>query len=187
MKKYVRFEELGKLKKAQKETLRKLWKPVKYELIFVPFLKDIDKEIYDNIIYVIQDIIVCNKKNGTKYCDISSYRGDISACSEIIFKALPLEDLKFLLEVRDNICEGRISSNKKLDIDCSVPVYYINKNNCLPLLDVSIMIEILYEKCCKKDFLLELNKEEKICVIDGITQYSDSLCDSLWGVLKSLL
>lgn len=182
MKKYVSSEEINKLNKLQKENLRKLWEPVKYQLVIVPVCKNIENKFYEHKIYVIQDIIVCDKKN-RRYCQISSYKGNICTCGEIIFKAFPLEYVKMPHKSGDVLFE----SNKELDGDGLIPIYYIDKKDCLPLLDISIMIEILCESKCKKDFLLKHNKEEEICVIDNTTQYSDSLCESLWEMLKSML
>jgi len=61
MKKYVSSEEINKLNKLQKENLRKLWEPVKYQLVIVPVCKNIENKFYEHKIYVIQDIIVCDR------------------------------------------------------------------------------------------------------------------------------
>lgn len=182
MNKYVSIEEINKLDKQQKENHRTLWNPAKYELIIVPVCKDIEQQIYEHRVYVIQDIIVCDKKN-KQYCEISNYQGDISNCGEIIFKTFPVECVR-LLDDSDDTC---LEFNKKIEADGVVPIQYISKKDCLPLLDISLMIELLCDNKCKSDFSLKYSKEGGVCVLDDNTQYSDSLCASLWEMLKSVL
>lgn len=182
MKKYVAMEDLNNISESQKGLLRQLWKPKKYDLITVPVCKDVENDLYDFDVYIIQDIefhqINDDKRNTASIFPVDSYE-----YHEILFKAIPLNQNSLSYDLEDSL----IDNSDEAEENDVVPIFLISKNDCLPLLDITGLIEILYQGKFKSEFLLKLTTNKEMISIDGIDFRSDSLIDSLWEAIKTLL
>lgn len=183
MKKIIVLDELNGLTESQKKSLQMLWRPKKYDMIVVLVCTDVENDTYDYDLYVIQEILVKPINEDRKY---TVSRNPVHAYDyyEMFFKGIPLKRSERKYEFEDVDFEEAIDVNV-----IEENTVLINRKDSLPLLDITKMIEILYEKQCKAEMILELIPDKKLCRVgvDGNYFESGCLCDSLWEALKKAL
>lgn len=177
LKKHVSLEELNQLSESQKDALRDLWKPEKNELLIVPMCKDVENDIYDYDIYVLQDIRVNQINNDKRYDFADDFVQSYDYC-EIIIKAVPIQQTGQAYETEAGFFNDLEEINDS-------PFYEINKSDCLPWLDISKMVEILYEHKYRIEVLLDSDVQS--CYVDEQEFEGDTLCDALWEAVKKML
>lgn len=188
MKKIVGIDELNELTESQKDALRMLWKPEKYNIVVVPVCFDVENEIYDYEVYIIKDIMV-NSINDDKKHTVSKSPVHSYDYYEMFFKVIPLRQSENRYVVEDDYLEEMTRDIDEVEDEVEENIILINREDCIPLLDISMMLEILYQENCKFGMRLELIPNDKLCSIevDGKCFESSCLCDLLWEVIKKVL
>lgn len=188
MKKTINVEKLNALTEGQKNKLRMFWQPEKFDVITVPVCIDVDNDVYNYDIYVIKNILV-NTINQDKKYRVSRYPVSSYDYHEVLFDVVPLQQTKIPYEIEELFDEDLLEESAECENGPEKDVIFINKKDCLPVLGVSKMMDILYQEKCKAEMFAQLNKDKEWCRlgIDGFDYDSDCLCDSLWEALKSLL
>lgn len=181
----------GKVKcidRRAKNKLRMFWQSEKFDVITVPVCIDADNDVYNYDIYVIKNILVKPINQDKKY-RVSRYPVSSYNYHEVLFDVVPLQQIKIPYEIEELFDEDLLEESAECENGPEKDVIFINKKDCLPVLDVSKMMDILYQEKCKAEMFAQLNKDKEWCRlgIDGFDYDSDCLCDSLWEALKSLL
>jgi hypothetical protein len=65
--------------------------------------------------------------------------------------------------------------------------YHHDKDECLPLLDIGQMIELLLDKCGKNLNIYQCKNFNTITVTTFKEYFAQELCDSLWEAVKEVL
>ncbi len=191
MKQRITIDNLLELSPSQKDRLNSIWIPDVYDLAAAYICRDAENEIYDIIEFVIGDIIL-QEAYGRKFVNItlrnikSMYDDDNTADDE----ELPNEEAEYELQ--------------NLDIDLeNVHMDFVNKNDCLPLLNIGQMMKILKEQGYGSgSFYIDINSNNDInsdnqnCGLGReITQFLSygrdfegiEICDALWDAVKAVL
>lgn len=186
MKQYITIENLKELTEYQRDRLNELWTPRKYDLAAAFLCKDAENNEYDIFEFVIGHVSIGETRSGyymtlmnleaLRYWGAETNTGrEENAEEEIDMEEYNEEDFIFEYERPD--------------------VY--SKADCLPLLSIGQMIEIL-NKCGygNGSFYINLQKETDGCGIGrNIEEYADfgtdyngkELCDVLWEAVKEVL
>jgi hypothetical protein len=206
MKLRITQEELNDLTFEQKQNLCDLWIPHLYDVSIATVCVDAAEEKFDQITYVIggikllkhHDILLTDLKfmqdEQTKIQEEESYSSNIASD-----RIDGIEDLAESTEVEEILDETELdfTFDEDFSFDFQRPESY-SKQDCLPLLDIGQMIDILqrnnfgqgefYLYAAIEDSAIDLGKSDF-----SIGDLSDSddknleLCDILWESVKALL
>jgi hypothetical protein len=177
MKKCLSPNALLELSEMQKSSLRDLWQPNKYDLAAEIVWKDVENNICDAVVVMVLDARA--SVTHTQYCEVVLkvfYLGSPPQYECLDSKADD-EESDSDEEVYDDPTES--------DSEETSEGHYLNKENCLPLLNIGQMIEILGRQNAEMN--INLNPEEAICYMDGREFSGEELCDALWEAVKTLL
>ncbi|TYQ15593.1 UNVERIFIED_CONTAM: hypothetical protein Cloal_2064 [Acetivibrio alkalicellulosi] len=188
MKNHIAKEDVSKLNESQKLRLNELWLPQKYDVAVAYICKDAEEEEYDEIEFVIGDIRVLNNR-------------------------LRVYDLRYLPDTADKCCEGDDELDEEIEVNDDEELFEdvmeeefdfsyqrpvdFSKIDCVPLLSIGQMIEILAKNSSKSvDFYMLVDSGE-IGFEAGSNNYnlsgfgsdfdSPQLCDVLWECIKKIL
>jgi hypothetical protein len=185
MKQHITVEELMELTPYQRDRLNDLWIPRKYDLAAAFICKDAGNNEYDIFEYVIGHVSIEKLRSGynVTLINIESIRSLAAAQEETDDEPLN-EDL-----VEDDFIE------EDFCFEYERPDLY-SKNDCLPLLNVGQMLEIL-KKCGYGNgkFYVSIDNEGKNGIGQQITEYEsygmdyedEELCNVLWSAVKEAL
>ncbi|WP_010249755.1 hypothetical protein [Acetivibrio cellulolyticus] len=202
MKRNITKEDLASLNEGQKMSLRDLWLPEKYDLAVAYICTNAETEEYDEIEYVVGDIIL--NRNRITLIDIRRPKNeDNDEISE--------DDNNGNCNCMQNVDDdqnsnfedddGEYSDDEEFEDDDFEFAYEqpttFSKEDCLPLLSITQMIEIFDRRGFKDtNFYLTASVDEKGCEIGNNTapleDYGNNfepaeLCDVLWDNIKLLL
>ena len=179
-------DDLLELNETQKGSLRVLWQPCKYDLALEIIWRDVENDLFEGVVLMVMDVAAIPYH--TRYC-------------EVVLKVLYLEeppqyeypeneawtasDEISIQSGATGIADREGSEPEKGNSDAPSAARYLSKKNCLPLLDIGQMIEILGKHKAKLN--INLTPEEAICYMDGKEFDGDELCDTLWEAVKTLL
>ena len=171
MKRRITVEDIQALKAKQKENLRKIWKPVKYDIAVATVCTDVENDTWSDIEFTVGEI----KMSSAGRC--------------LLF------DLRYL----ENLYQMD-STTEESEEDTAFDAYIsFNCDDCLPLLDVGQMIEILkYVNLNKYHFYMiagdgtygcELGNYNSMMKGDILKNGYDQaeFIDLMWGIIKSIL
>jgi hypothetical protein len=193
MKKCLSPNELLELSEAQKNALRNFWQPCKYDLAIELVWKDVENDICDGVVIMVADARAI--ANPHRYC-------------ELILKVwypdgLPdYECLDNRSGEEENESEngdggeddygdpGETSETGENELvnaiqDGAFEDHFLDKENCLPLLTIGQMMEILNQH--KGAPNISFTPDEVICYVNGEEYSGEELADVLWEALKTLL
>lgn len=183
MKQHITLEDLKELTEYQRDRLNDLWTPKRYDLAAGFLCKDAETNEYDIFEFVIGHVNIGETRSGyyMTLMNLEALRtwgneedaGETE--EEVDMEEYNEEDFIFEYERPD--------------------VY--SKGDCLPLLNIGQMLEIL-QKCeyGKGSFYVSLRKDTNGCAVGrDIEQYIDfgtdyngeELCDVLWAAVKEAL
>ncbi|MGI6085287.1 MAG: hypothetical protein ACOYIF_07545 [Acetivibrionales bacterium] len=175
MKHNITVEDLNSLTFSQKQTLNSFWLPEKYDRAVASVCTDVENDVYESLEFVIGDIIL---SHGTT----------------ITIKRLRMADEIVISE--EPPAEGEESSEEAF-YDCSFdPGDYFLKENCMPLLNIGQLIELIRKTKAGHDgFSLDIppvngfEAERGYCISDrfGEVDRADELVDLLFKILKEQL
>ena len=212
MKQYITPEDLSNLSESQKMNLRDMWMPAVNTIACARICKDVINEEYESIVFVVGEIIVYE---GSRNLILRRLRlvDDIIAEDELI--ADESDEQHILNEPTgssNDITEEFYENSDTTDIDTDTdndsygddefefeygePEQYFSREDCLPLLSIGEMIEMLGGlKFGQDGFTVSIPSSKKLIGEQGytVTNYveleyeEDELCDALWSVLKEFL
>ncbi|MDD4295683.1 MAG: hypothetical protein PHC69_01860 [Ruminiclostridium sp.] len=212
MKQYITPKDLSELSESQKMNLRDMWMPAVNTIVCASICKDVINEEYEDIVFVIGEIIV---HEGSTNLILRRLR----LVEDVIFEDELVEDESGDRDVEEEIYsspddiaevsdeDGDLSFNGTGDSDVedsygddefefSEPEQYFSREDCLPLLSIGEMIELLGGlKFGQDGFTVSIPSSKRLIGEQGYTvtnsvelEYEeDELCDALWGVLKEFL
>ncbi len=196
MKLRITDKDLAELTIEQKQNLCDLWLPQAYDVAVANVCVDAAEEKYNQITFVIGGL------NITKHNDIILY--DMKFLPDNLFTVTEnSEDNESCaansVEDSEDTLNDDFSEDFSIDEDFNFEIQRpesFNKQDCLPLLDIGQMIDILERKNFGEcEFSLSVAFDDKTFDIGKNTSISDmyssdnncELCDILWLSLKALL
>ena len=171
MKRRITVEDIQSLKPTQKENLRKIWKPVKYDIAVATVCTDAENEVWSDIEFTVGEI----KMFPSGRC--------------LLYDLRYLENLNQLDKSTDDT-DDDISFDAFISFNC---------NDCLPLLDIGQMIEILkFVNLNKYHFYMIAGDGTYGCELGNFNSamkgtilhdgYDEAeFIDLMWGIIKSIL
>lgn len=185
MKQHIAPEDLFALSESQKLNLRDMWMPEVNTIACASICRDVINEEFETIVFMIGQIII---NEGSR---------------NLILRKMSLpEDIAFEDELSEqDIEENRTESSDENDdnefeLEYAEPDQYFSREDCLPLLSIGCMIEILNGlKYGQDGFTITIPPLRKLLGDKGYAvtnkvelQYEEEeLCDALWSALKEFL
>jgi len=207
MKQRITVEDLKSLTPDQKQTLNSLWKPGKFDHAVASICKDIINEEYEDYEFVIGNIEIYNGYRFLLY-DIAHMSNENPDDSELTDETSQNNDESYsndkdsyedAYENEDEYDKDHeeIAEDFDQDQDFSYcrPSSFI-KDECLPLLTIGQMIEILSRTTPSLgQFYLFAESGDIFCEIGdkahsneyGFDLENNELCDVLWELVKNTL
>lgn len=198
MKRNITKEDLATLSDSQKISLRELWLPEKYDLAVAYICTNAETEEYDEIEYVVGNLLLHH--NHITLIDIrrpKDEKEDETAddCGENCLKNSAFNNDNQESDSEEEFDED--FSDEDFEFAYEQPTTF-SKEDCLPLLSITQMIEILARRNFKDtNFYLTASFDDKACEIgntnSALEDYGNShdesaeLCDVLWEIIKQLL
>lgn len=196
MKKHITAKDIAQLSESQKQNLNQLWLPEKYDTALAYICKNAETEEFDEIEFVVGKVLVYH--NHIILYDIKhqNLEGNLEDQDEMESETLHEEQSE-----ETNSEESSYDESEEIDEDIEdVDFGYerpttFSKEDCIPLLNIGQMIEILersgYKNC---EFSLFVTDGETGCDM-GTSSLNSSgndynpaeLCDSLWDCIKKLI
>ncbi|KNY27006.1 hypothetical protein [Pseudobacteroides cellulosolvens] len=194
MKQKITVEDLNSLTPEQKQNLNSLWKPNKFDHAVASICKNIVNEEYEDYEFVIGNIEIYNGYRILLY-DIANICNEDQDNSE--------SDEETCQNVDEDVDDNYDNDQKEIEEDYDQdqdfsfcrPSSFI-KDECLPLLTIGHMIEILGRTTPSHgQFYLFAESGDIFCEIGnrahsndyGFDLESNELCDVLWGLVKNAL
>jgi len=184
MKQHITVENLMELTEYQRDRLNDLWTPQRYDLAAGFLIKDAENNEYDIFEFVIGHLKIGETRSGyyMTLMNLEALRGWAN-------QGDAEEEEEEEVDTEEYNEEDFIFEYERPDV--------YSKGDCMPLLNIGQMLEIL-NKCGygKGDFYINFRKETSSCgvgrdieqYIDFGTDYSsEELCDALWAAVKEVL
>jgi len=198
MKLRITREDLSQLTEEQKQNLNDLWIPEVYDVAVAKICKDAEKEIYEDVVFVIGGIQLSKHGNVTVY-DIRFIDQFLAKPDEENADAVPEEEAEQCCSDDEEECiedEDCIEEEEEFIFDMSLPTSYM-KEDCVPLLNIGQMIDILRRRNYGEgdffitatigDYTCDMGKNDTSVASLDSGYESAELCDVLWESVKALL
>ncbi|NLP13436.1 MAG: hypothetical protein GX383_02915 [Clostridium sp.] len=197
MKNRITKEDIAQLTDAQKKRLNELWLPEKYDVALANICINAETEEYAQIEFVIGDIVLYNTRivvydllflNDAKNSEDESHDDS--------------DDTYEPDDVESDFSDDEYDSEYDLEDDEDFEFSFMrsanySKEDCIPLLNIGQMIQILSNNSSKSfDFFLLVDSGEfgvqlgsQLYNLSGYGSDFDSkeLCDVLWECVKKIL
>jgi hypothetical protein len=181
MKQHITIENLLELTEYQRDRLNDLWIPQRHDTAVGFLCKDAENNEYDIFEFVIGHVII--RETGAGY-------------SMTLINLEALRELKKQEEAPEEEVDTEEFFEEDFVFEYQRPDIY-SKGDCLPLLNIGQMLEIL-SKCGygNGNFYVNFKKDNKECEVGrdidryldlGIDYNGEELCDILWTALKEAL
>jgi hypothetical protein len=200
MKQHLSSEDVTKITDSQKQHLRELWQPEKNDMAFASVCKDVINETFDIIPFVIGSIRIYDRHED-EIIEVEKILR-MTTRPSVTLQRLRLIDDKFY-ENKEHLFSDNVEINDEADEDSNdinfeyeEPEDFFALSDCLPLLNIGQMIEIL-------NFLNTNQGGYSISVPDTRYEYgeqkygihnliydeheNEELADLLWEVIIELL
>jgi hypothetical protein len=215
MKQRITIDDLNELSEDKKSAIRSLWTPQKYDVAFTPICVNAETDEFEKFEFVVGDIVLEGYKNGEIFSVVEN--------PEMEFEKMQVR-LKPMMPNNSDTEVGQY--DEKEDSDKSEQIEKIEKeksftddeldeiieefdylqdidsvllNDCLPLLTIGQLIEILRKvksgiegfqiTVPQSEEVLKYSENDKFTVCcEGLDKYENiDLCDALWILIKDLL
>ncbi len=185
MKQHVTVDDLNKLTTDQTDKLRFLWIPKKYDLVSTRICVDAENDTYENIEFVVGNVEVF--ENTVELQDICSMN----------FADEPAPDTDTDIDEEESDSDeddAILDSELAYDLENARPSIY-NLGECLPLLSIGNMLEILINsRYDLNNIEVDITEDEYIfnSIAKKYNDYdedikSEELCDVLWHEVCEIL
>lgn len=188
MKQYVTPEQLLALSNTQRANLMDLWLPQVNTLAMARICKDVINDEYDNIVFVIGEVIVTEGRNDLI---LRRYR----LLDESFFEENSTEEISG--EANDDAENGGLPDDEEeFEPVYTEPEQYFNKADCLPLPGIGQLIEWLRHLRYGQDGFdisippvrkLPGDKDFVVMNRNELEYEEEELCDALWNALVECL
>ena len=178
MKQYISPDDLLKLNSSQILNLRDMWIPKPNTMAMARICRDVINDEYDTVVFVIGEVIVQEHN------------------ANLVLRRFKLMD-EFVIdqevELQDEIQENR---DEELPFEPLEPDQYFSKDDCLPVLSIGEMIEILSRLKYGQDgftvFVPPVRRfvGDRGCRVVNVNELEfeeEELCDALWNALVEYL
>lgn len=178
MKQYITPEQLLALSNTQRVNLLDMWLPQVNTLAMARICKDVINDEYENIVFVIGEVLVTE---GSTDLVLRRYR--------LLDEIIPEDDQELI----DNEEE---TEPEDIEPEYIEPEQYFNKEDCLPLLSIGQLIELLgYIRYGQDGFNISIPPAKRVlgdrdyCVTNRneLEYEEEELCDALWNALVECL
>ena len=188
MKQHLTIEDLEELSDEEKVRLRELWQPAQYDLAAGYYCTDVVNDQYQVVDFVVGNIEVVT--NHHQYYHL--YLTDIR------FKKVEPDEQSEPEGLEEQVAEEEpeddfFAVETEPDFDCEVtqPHTY-EKSQCLPLLSIGQMIEILRKQDYGiQEFFLTIASNDTLSYLGRYPNSpefeNEEICDLLWEAVKSVL
>lgn len=185
MKQHITAEDLLKLNSSQMLNLRDMWMPEPNTMAMARICKDVINDEYDTIVFVIGEVIVL--EDSTRLVLRRLKLVDDNIADDI--------DIDQDMELPDELPEED-DDDEEIFFEYSEPGQYFSKDDCLPILNIGQMIEILNRvKFGQDGFSIFIPPARRFAgdsgprVINGeeMEFEEEELCDALWNALVQFL
>lgn len=180
MKQYVTPDQILALNGTQRANLMDLWLPEVNTLAMARICKDVINDEYDNIVFVIGEIIVTEGRNSLV---LRRYR----LVDETLFASEPVENEEEIEPAEDD---------EEFEPQYSEPEQYFNKADCFPLPGIGQLIEWLgHTRYGQDGFDISIpavrklpgDKDFTVMNKNELEYEEEELCDALWNALVECL
>lgn len=193
MKQYVTPEQLLALSNTQRANLMDLWLPQVNTLAMARICKDVINDEYDNIVFVIGEVIVTEGRNNLilrryRLIDESFFEEDNA--EENVEKEISEEE-------NGEEENGEMPEDEEeFEPEYAEPEQYFNKADCLPLPGIGQLIEWLRRLRYGQDGFdisippvrkLPGDKDFVVMNRNELEYEEEELCDALWNALVECL
>ena len=216
MKMRINRKDLAALTQSQKQRLNEIWIPERYDAAVVCLCKDVTKDEYEEMEFVIGAIELSTYGHMTLHdlrspvfdapkedtCDIDGAQNNAfentGATDDVTSASLPFLGQKELKIQNEEISSSEINDedSDEFGFEFEAPGAF-NKEDCFPLLNIGQMIDMLKRyNFGKYDFYMTVSTYEITCELGNINSIKDNsynecesaeLCDVLWESVKALL
>jgi len=204
LKKHITKDDVSQLTQEQKQHLRQLWLPEKYDLSLAYVCKNAETEELDEIEFVVGKITLINtrvilsdlRSINDNESDESEPESSLSDSNVKNFQEDNFGEDETTLEAYDDSFEENDEEDYDFESLYQRPTTFV-KEDCLPLLSIGQMIEILTRSNYKSiDFYLLADSGEIGCELGNkafnLSGYesdfdSKEFCDVLWDCVKKVL
>ncbi|MBP7175242.1 MAG: hypothetical protein KBA53_03345 [Thermoclostridium sp.] len=173
MKQFITPDQLLALNATQKSNLMDLWLPQVNTLAMARICKDVIHDEYDNIVFVIGEVLVTEGRNN------------------LVLRRYRLLDESFFDENKE-----LFENEGDFELEYSEPEQYFNKEDCMPLPGIGQMIEWLSHLRYGQDgFSISIpaarklpgDKDFVVMNSNELEFEEEELCDALWNALVGCL
>ena len=174
MKQHITIDDLMDLTEEQEQNLRKLWVPKERDLAVAYICSNAEANEFEAIEFTVGRVELQERP----FC--------------VTLRSLQLIDESFYEEL-----DRADDSVEELELEYQTPEDYFNLTDCLPLLSIGQMMEMLRNSYFRdSDFVIAYSRQQdKFQIGDRAdiydNQYDDGnsteLCDILWSEVKSML
>lgn len=173
MKQHITPEQLLALNNTQKANLMDLWLPEVNTLAMARICRDVINDEYENITFVIGEVLV------------------VEGHGDLVLRRYRLQDDTIAEEAQEPSFE-----EEEFEPEYIEPEQYFNKEDCLPLLNVGQLIELLCRVRYGQDgFDISIPPVKKLpgdrdCRVmnsNELEYEEEELCDALWNALVECL
>jgi hypothetical protein len=190
MKQHITPEDLAQLTESQKMNLRDMWMPELNTLACASICRDVINEKYEDIAFVIGQVIIHegSKNPVLRRLGLVDETIDEDGFSD---EDEGEENFEDILEDSDENYE-----DENFEFEYPEPDQYFSKKDCLPLLSIGQMLEMLSSlKYGQYGLTVSLPPAKRLIGDKGFTvsnnleqEYEEEeLCDALWNALKAFL
>lgn len=173
MKQHITPEQLLALDGRQRANLMDMWLPEVNTLAMARICRDVINDEYENIVFMIGEVLVTEGK------------------SDLILRRYRLLDESFFEENK-----ALFENEGEFELEYTEPEQYFSKEDCLPILNIGQMIEMLAKTRYGQDgFEISVPPARRLIGDKGFTlivqneiEYDEEeLCDVLWNALLECL
>lgn len=183
-------KDLAELTESQKQQLRSLWLPEKYDVAAAYICKDAETDEYDVIEFVVGEVLFYEKNGDKRYA--------ASRVPKVYdYHTITLRSLQLVSELMVEEVEVPADAEEEFNFEYVAPTDYFAMEYCLPLLSIGQMMEILQNHGgSMPDLEIQVSPINNTSyftmdTIDSNVREEDlqphDPCASLWACIKSLL
>jgi hypothetical protein len=211
MKQHITAEDLMELTDSQKRSLQGLWAPRKYDQVLANICIDVENEAYRQIEFILGDIRVFgtnlylwdyrvkiadgNDNENDCVCDSNDSENDNAGKDVDTNENTHNKELENDNDPDYPLQSASISESDEADTllsNADSAFFYYNKEDCLPLLSIGQMMEMLRKNNYGELYFyatIGIGEEDSGVGRDGNERdyQSQELCDALWECLKKML
>ncbi|HEY8499087.1 MAG TPA: hypothetical protein VIL89_00585 [Clostridia bacterium] len=195
MKQHITPEDLLKLNGSQVLNLRDMWMPKPNTMAMARICKDVINDEYDTIVFVIGEVIV--QEHSTRLIlKRLKPAGGIGTDRDIELPVDNGDDMELPEDNGDDMELPENNDDEEFFYEYSEPELYFSKDDCLPVLNIGQIIEMLGRvKYGQDGFSIFIpparrfigDRGPRVVNSNEMEFEEEELCDALWNALVEFL